>query len=211
MEHIRSSNSSFVLNTKVWCMRGQLNQRLHIVGTRKTVRSIDRQWIICRCHSIKPQNQQLGRLPTERVSVAEKSGVDYAGPFQIKYGHVRKLTIVKTYICLFVCMLSSQGSSLGVCLWYNYRSLCSNTPSLHCQSWLFFPNLEWPRLELRGSQEWIEGTSRFLIHAVLSLKVQCPNSAAHTIFSGSTSQKNLLISVASGNLPWRAQRTYWNT
>lgn len=46
-------------------------------------------------------------MPLERVtpaSVFEKVGVDYAGPFLIKYGHVRKPTIVKAYICLFVCL-----------------------------------------------------------------------------------------------------------
>ena len=44
---------------------------------------------------------------SERVSPTppfEKSGVDYAGPFQIKYGHVRKPTIIKAYICVFVCL-----------------------------------------------------------------------------------------------------------
>jgi len=33
-----------------------------------------------------------------------KVGVDYAGPILIKYGHVRKLTIVKSYICVFVSL-----------------------------------------------------------------------------------------------------------
>ena len=84
-----------------------LNQRFHIIGARKIIRSITRQCVICRRHSIKPQNQLLGQLPTERVSPTppfEKSGVDYAGPFQIKYGHVRKPTIVKAYICVFICL-----------------------------------------------------------------------------------------------------------
>ena len=100
-EHLRLMHAGPTL------LLSSLNQRFHIVGARKTVRSITRQCIVCRRHSVKPQNQQLGQLPTERVSLAapfEKSGVDYAGPFQIKYGHVRKPTIVKTYICLFVCL-----------------------------------------------------------------------------------------------------------
>ena len=46
----------------------------------------------------------LGQLPLKHVtsgSVFEKVGVDYAGPFQIKYGFVRKSTIiVKAYICI---------------------------------------------------------------------------------------------------------------
>ena len=37
-------------------------------------------------------------------SVFEKVGVDYAGPFHIKYGSVHKPTIIKAYVCVFVCL-----------------------------------------------------------------------------------------------------------
>ncbi len=73
-----------------------LNQRFHVVGARRTVRSITRRCITCRRLTVEPQDQLLGQLPTERVTPAppfEKTGVDYAGPFQIKH-----------YICLFVCL-----------------------------------------------------------------------------------------------------------
>ena len=46
-------------------------------------------------------------VPAERVTpeaVLAKVGVDYAGSFQIKYAHVRKPTILKAYICLFICL-----------------------------------------------------------------------------------------------------------
>jgi len=49
----------------------------------------------------------LGQLPIERLTpgpVFDKVGVDYAGPLLIKYGHVRKPTIVKSYICVFVSL-----------------------------------------------------------------------------------------------------------
>ena len=49
----------------------------------------------------------LGQLPVERITpgpVFDKVGVDYAGPVFIKYGHVRKPTIVKSYICVFVSL-----------------------------------------------------------------------------------------------------------
>jgi len=36
--------------------------------------------------------------------VFDKVGVDYAGPVLIKYGHVRKPTVVKAYICVFVSL-----------------------------------------------------------------------------------------------------------
>ena len=71
------------------------------------MRSITHQCTSCRRLSIKPNNQMLGQLPLEHVtpgSVFEKVGVDYAGPFQIKYGFICKPTIVKAYICIFVSL-----------------------------------------------------------------------------------------------------------
>ena len=56
---------------------------------------------------MKQQNQLIGQLPTERVSpdlVFTKAGLDYAGPFNIKLGKVRRPTIVKAYACLFVSL-----------------------------------------------------------------------------------------------------------
>ena len=71
------------------------------------MRSVTRQCVTCKRHCIKPSDQLLRQLPPERVTPAstfDKVGVDYAGPFQIKYGHVRKPTVLKAYICLFVCL-----------------------------------------------------------------------------------------------------------
>jgi len=39
-------------------------------------------------HAVKPKPQVLGKLPMEQVtpdSVFERTGVDYTGPFYIKY------------------------------------------------------------------------------------------------------------------------------
>ena len=49
----------------------------------------------------------MGRLPTECVSpdsVFDNVGVDYAGPMYIKLGSVRKPTIVKAYVAVFVSL-----------------------------------------------------------------------------------------------------------
>jgi hypothetical protein len=49
----------------------------------------------------------LGQLPIERVTpgpVFDLVGVDYAGPVYIKYGHVRKPTVIKAYVCIFVSL-----------------------------------------------------------------------------------------------------------
>ena len=56
---------------------------------------------------MKPQFQMLGQLPTERLTpglVFEHVGIDYAGPVYIKYGFIRKPTIVKAYVCVFVSL-----------------------------------------------------------------------------------------------------------
>ena len=100
-EHLRLLHAGPTLLTST------LSCRLHIVGCRKVIRSITRACVICRRQSAKPQPQMLGQLPIERTtpdSVFEKVGIDYAGPFYIKYGSVRKPTIVKGYVCIFVSL-----------------------------------------------------------------------------------------------------------
>ena len=90
-----------------YLVAASLSRCYHIVGCRKTIRSITRKCITCRRATVKPQNQLLGQLPTERVtpgSVFENVGVDYAGPFQIKYRSPRKPTIVKAYACIFMSL-----------------------------------------------------------------------------------------------------------
>ena len=97
-EHLRMLHAGLTL------LCSALSNRFHILYMRKTVRSIIRQCIRQAC---KPQSQLLGQLPLECVtpgSVFQRVGVDYAGPVKIKYGMVRKPTIVKAYICVFVSL-----------------------------------------------------------------------------------------------------------
>ena len=84
-----------------------LTRRFHIIKMRRFVRCITRQCVTCCRQTTRPQSQMMGQLPIERMtpgSVFEKVGVDYAGPFQIKYGMVRKPVIVKAYVCVFVSL-----------------------------------------------------------------------------------------------------------
>ena len=51
--------------------------------------------------------QLQGQLSPERINPGpafEKVGLDYAGPFNIKYKSVRKPTIIKAYICSFLSL-----------------------------------------------------------------------------------------------------------
>lgn len=48
----------------------------------------------------------MGQLPSNRITPSPPfttCGVDYAGPFQLKRGYIRKPQIVKAYLCIFVC------------------------------------------------------------------------------------------------------------
>ena len=100
-EHLRLLHGGPMLIMSSLC------RRYHIVGGRRTVRSITRKCIICRRTTASPQNQVLGQLPLERITpgaVFDKVGIDYAGPFYVKYGSIRKPTVVKAYVCLFVSL-----------------------------------------------------------------------------------------------------------
>ena len=71
-EHLRLMHASHILLLSV------MNQIFHIVGAHRTVRSITKEYITYKRHSAKLQDQLLGQLPPERVSLAvpfEKSGV----------------------------------------------------------------------------------------------------------------------------------------
>ena len=84
-----------------------LTRKFHIVRIWTIVQSIIRQCITC-CHlSVRPIPPNMGWLPLEWLTpgtVFEKTGVDYTGPVYIKYGHVCKPVIVKSYVSVFVSL-----------------------------------------------------------------------------------------------------------
>ena len=100
-EHLRLLHAGPTLLTAELC------RRFHIISCRKTIRSVLRQCVPCLKNSIKPQPQKLGQLPMERItpdSIFKNVGVDYAGPLYVKYGSVRKPTVLKAYVCVFVSL-----------------------------------------------------------------------------------------------------------
>ena len=84
-----------------------LSRRFVVIGGKKVVRNVIRQCVTCRKFSARPKRQKMGNMPAIRTTPShpfEKVGVDYAGPFLTKYGYVRKPTIVKSYVFVFVCL-----------------------------------------------------------------------------------------------------------
>ena len=88
-------------------VNASLSRHFHIIGGRRVIRSVTRACVTCRRLSAKPQPQMLGQLPVDRLtpgSVFERVGVDYAGPMMTKRGSVRKPTLVKAYVAVFVSL-----------------------------------------------------------------------------------------------------------
>ena len=70
-----------------------------------------RRWYDQSFVPVFPINVILKRLPgptasdcVDPGSIFKKVGMDYAGPVNIKYGHVWKPVIMKAYICIFVSL-----------------------------------------------------------------------------------------------------------
>ena len=100
-EHVRLLHAGPLL------LSTSFSRRFHIVRGRNLIRSITRSCVTCRYKSARPQPQLMGQLPVERVtsdSVFSKVGVDYAGPVYIKLGAVRRPTIIKAYVAVFVSL-----------------------------------------------------------------------------------------------------------
>ena len=80
--------------------------QLHVMGARRLARSTCNSCIICKKISARTESQRMGQLPVARVNPTppfSTTGIDYAGPFTLKPGHIRKPVLVKSYIAVFVC------------------------------------------------------------------------------------------------------------
>ncbi|XP_073986075.1 uncharacterized protein [Rhodnius prolixus] len=83
-----------------------LRSRYWIVNGKNVVR---RQLSVCnKCFSIKPTpfNPPMGQLPEARASVSQPfttTGIDYAGPFNVKIASLRSAKVLQSYLAIFVC------------------------------------------------------------------------------------------------------------
>ena len=100
-EHIRLLHGGSLL------VSSSLFRNIHLLGGHRAIRSIVRSCVICRRRKPKTNPQMMGQLPPERITpdvVFEHVGLDFAGPLYLKRGSVRKPTILKSYVCVFVSM-----------------------------------------------------------------------------------------------------------
>ena len=82
-----------------------LFRKFHLVGGHRAIHSIVRSCVTCRRRTPKTKPQMMGQLPPERITpdmVFKHVGLDFAGPMYLKRGSVRKPTIFKSYVCVFI-------------------------------------------------------------------------------------------------------------
>ena len=97
-------------------LQAMLSQKYWILSARGAIRS--RIFRCVRCFKCRPvtRSPQMADLPASRVSPTRAfntSAVDYAGPFSVKAHYLRRIQIVKIYVCLFIC-LSTKAVHLEV-------------------------------------------------------------------------------------------------
>ena len=103
-----------LLHAGITLLLSALSNSFHIIGARRLVRSVCRSCVTCRKVSAKTECHMMGQLPAQRVcpnAPFSVTGIDFAGHLIIKKGHTRKPVLVKTYVCIFVC-LSTKATHL---------------------------------------------------------------------------------------------------
>ncbi|XP_075235078.1 uncharacterized protein LOC142332516 [Lycorma delicatula] len=100
-EHLR------LLHVAPQLLLASLRLRYWIPRARKVIRSVIHNCVTCFLFKAASANQLMGQLPKHRVEISRpflNSGVDYAGPFQIKYWNPRSKITTKCYVAIFVCL-----------------------------------------------------------------------------------------------------------
>lgn len=100
-EHIRNMHSGILSTLSI------VRQNYWPLDRKQTVRGIIRKCIPCFKAKPRCENPMMGNLPSHRLSPSPPfsfCGVDFAGPFNIKDGKTRNKKIIKSYICVFICL-----------------------------------------------------------------------------------------------------------
>lgn len=84
-----------------------IRQHYWIPDARNTIRLILNKCLLCYRHKATVHHQLMGQLPASRITSHRPflhTGVDYAGPIDIKFNKGRGAKCYKAYIALFVCL-----------------------------------------------------------------------------------------------------------
>lgn len=93
--HIGPQSLLYLVREKFWPING-----------RNICRQICHDCVICFKAKPTPAKQLMGNLPLERVTqnfVFNICGIDFCGPFLVKYKNQRKGIVNKVYVAIFIC------------------------------------------------------------------------------------------------------------
>lgn len=88
-------------------MRSLLMRKYWIIQGKRMIHSEFSKCVVCRKFKGESYKQQMGNLPPARVTLARAfgfTGIDYAGPIEVKSSNLRSARIQKGYIAVYVCM-----------------------------------------------------------------------------------------------------------
>lgn len=96
-----------LLHAGAQALLAHIRVRFWPIAGRNEVRKVLKNCIVC--FKVKPLTVDtlLGQLPLNRITPSRpflNCGVDYAGPFLIKTGLPRSKQLLKSYLCVFVCL-----------------------------------------------------------------------------------------------------------
>lgn len=84
-----------------------IRQRYWPIDGLREVKGVIKQCLTCFKFRARPATQKMADLPKERLSVSRpflNVGIDFGGPFLVKPSKLRHKTILKCYLCVFICM-----------------------------------------------------------------------------------------------------------
>ena len=87
-------------------MLSHSGEMFHVIGAKKLARQICQSCVTCRRVAAKAGPQVMGQLPSSRLNpdyAFFHVGLDFAGPYLIREGYIRRPTRIKTYLAVFVC------------------------------------------------------------------------------------------------------------
>ncbi|XP_049317015.1 uncharacterized protein LOC125779789 isoform X1 [Bactrocera dorsalis] len=108
---------TLMLHAEHRLMQQMVRQEYYIPRLKPQIKKCIFTCKICTMHKQKMRTQIMAALPPERCNFAlpfTTTGVDFAGPFQVKASMLRSPTLMKGYVAVFVCF-TTKAVHLELC------------------------------------------------------------------------------------------------
>ncbi|XP_059223988.1 uncharacterized protein LOC131997292 [Stomoxys calcitrans] len=106
-----------LLHSEHQIMLRAIRQEFYIIRLKNAIKHCVRNCKTCTIYKHRIRSQLMAALPTERCTFSlpfTNTGVDFAGPFELKTSKLRNAKLQKGYAAIFVC-LSTRAIHLEAC------------------------------------------------------------------------------------------------